>query len=250
MNIILFEEHEIGRPLPDHDPRAVHLLKILHKKTGDTFNAGILDGKTGKAVIEKTHNGMVFFSLGLTEEPAPRLPIEIALGFPRPIQLRRIFRDLSSMGVSKISLFGTDLSEKSYTNTTLLSDGGARSALIEGAVQARDTTLPKVKLYKNAGEFLCKENLSRKTLITADNICTQGSFSGVESGEDGFLIAVGSERGWSDAERHLFENAGFCRLSLGARALRTETAAIASTAIALAALNKNVLQDAPKGNYE
>jgi RsmE family RNA methyltransferase len=47
------------------------------------------------------------------------------------------------------------------------------------------------------------------------------------------VLAVGSERGWSDRERDLFESAGFLRLSLGNRALRTETACVAATVLAL-----------------
>jgi hypothetical protein len=44
MNLILFETHELGKPLPRRDGRTIHLLKVLHKKTGDGFDAGILGG--------------------------------------------------------------------------------------------------------------------------------------------------------------------------------------------------------------
>jgi len=47
------------------------------------------------------------------------------------------------------------------------------------------------------------------------------------------VLAVGSERGWSDKERDLLENAGFIRLSMGERALRTETACVAAAVLAL-----------------
>jgi RsmE family RNA methyltransferase len=48
------------------------------------------------------------------------------------------------------------------------------------------------------------------------------------------VLAIGSERGWSDRERDLFAVSGFARLSLGTRALRTETACIAATVLAIA----------------
>jgi RsmE family RNA methyltransferase len=47
------------------------------------------------------------------------------------------------------------------------------------------------------------------------------------------VLAIGSERGWSERERDLFEAAGFLRLSLGSRALRTETACVAAAILAL-----------------
>jgi RsmE family RNA methyltransferase len=47
------------------------------------------------------------------------------------------------------------------------------------------------------------------------------------------VAAVGSERGWSDRERDILEDAGFTRLSMGSRALRTETACIAAAVLAM-----------------
>jgi RsmE family RNA methyltransferase len=47
------------------------------------------------------------------------------------------------------------------------------------------------------------------------------------------VLAVGCERGWSDRERDKLEAAGFLRLSMGERALRTETACVAAAVLAL-----------------
>jgi RsmE family RNA methyltransferase len=47
------------------------------------------------------------------------------------------------------------------------------------------------------------------------------------------VLAIGPERGWSDGERNHLEEAGFLRLSLGERALRTETACVAAAVLAL-----------------
>jgi RsmE family RNA methyltransferase len=47
------------------------------------------------------------------------------------------------------------------------------------------------------------------------------------------VLAVGSERGWSEAERELLDRAGFARLSLGSRILRTETASTAAAVLTL-----------------
>ncbi|MCL2127845.1 MAG: RsmE family RNA methyltransferase, partial [Treponema sp.] len=47
------------------------------------------------------------------------------------------------------------------------------------------------------------------------------------------ILAIGPERGWSDRERDLLEEAGFLRLSLGSRALRTETACVAAAVLAI-----------------
>ena len=55
MNICLFskEEVESGFNLKIKDDRANHILKILHKKEGDSFVAGVIDGMAGIATIQK-----------------------------------------------------------------------------------------------------------------------------------------------------------------------------------------------------
>ena len=50
MNICLFTADEINNPLPLCDERARHIVKILHKKTGDTFSADVIGGMAGKAL--------------------------------------------------------------------------------------------------------------------------------------------------------------------------------------------------------
>jgi RsmE family RNA methyltransferase len=241
MNIVLFDPAEINSSqatLPRRDSRSVHLLKVLHKGIGDTFEAGVLGGKKGKGSIEAFRaDGSLVCSLNLDRNPPPRAPLTIAVGFPRQIQLRRILRDLSNLGVRTIVLFGSDLGEKSYRDTKLLEDGGAQSALIEGAVQARDTMLPGLEVYASLDEWLShlfKQEERKPLLIAADNVNPHGSFAGITPGlEQHLAIGVGSERGWSERERALLELKGFQRLSMGSRALRSETACIAATVLAL-----------------
>ena len=247
MNIILFEPEEIGKPLPRRDERTIHLLKVLHKKPGDTFEAGVLDANKGTGRIETIRlDGSLTYSLDLREEAPKRYPLEMAVGFPRPIQIKRILRDLSNMGILAVDLVGTELGEKSYRDTRLLSDGGARTAMIEGAVQARDTRLPILSVFNTLDEWLAerpwdksREKAGRgsyKTsplLIAADNIRPEGSLVNLSALGQPMVLAVGSERGWSDTERLKLERAGFLRLSLGERPLKTETACIAAAAIAL-----------------
>jgi len=240
VNIILLEEYELGRSLPRRDERTIHLLKVLHKKAGDTFEAGILGGNMGTGRIEKINlDGSIFITVEASGPPPPRLRLRIAVAFARPIQLKRLFRDMSNMGVLAVDLVGTDLGEKSYRDTKLFSSGGAHAAFIEGAVQARDTQIPALALYDNLDEWL-KERPWDKTdsrriplLIAMDNVRPEGSIFHLSVTSRPAVIAVGPERGWSDRERDLFEKAGFLRLSMGSRPLRTETACVAAASLAM-----------------
>jgi 16S rRNA U1498 N3-methylase RsmE len=263
VNIILFESHELGKPLARRDGRTIHLLRVLHKKAGDSFDAGVLGGQRGSGRIEKINfDGSVLVSLQLNETPPPRLPVRVAVGFPRPIQLRRLLRDLSNLGVEAVDLVGTELGENSYRETNLLSRGGARAALVEGAVQSRDTTIPALSVFGSLGDWLreCpwekppdgeaassaagarprngrglfgRASRLSPLLVAADNVRPEGALSRLSPTIRPVVLAVGSERGWSDHERDLLEKAGFLRLSLGGRALRTETACVAATILAM-----------------
>jgi 16S rRNA U1498 N3-methylase RsmE len=258
MNLILFERAELdgaGGILFRRDERAVHLLKVLRKQAGGVFEAGVLDGGLGTGVIGEVGAERLRFSLALDREPPPRTPLRLAVGFPRPVQLRRLLRDCASLGLTAVDLVGTELGEKSYRDTNLLHDGGARAALIEGAVQARDTRLPELAVYPNLAGWLAARPWGTPEdaplLVAADNVRPQGSFAGVNpAGRGGSVkpagfgakgetapssmmtvLAVGCERGWSEHERDMLEGAGFRRLSLGRRALRTETACVAAAAL-------------------
>jgi RsmE family RNA methyltransferase len=161
----------------------------------------------------------------------------VAAGFGRPIQIRRLLRDLSNIGVSAVDLVGTELAEKSYRDTKLLEDGGAHAALIEGAVQARDTSIPVLTVYDSLDKWLRQspwkndEDRHYPLLAAMDNVRPEGSIFNIGNTNRSAVLAVGPERGWSDRERELFEQAGFLRLSMGNRALRTETACAAAAAI-------------------
>jgi RsmE family RNA methyltransferase len=48
--------------------------------------------------------------------------------------------------------------------------------------------------------------------------------------------AIGSERGWSERERRMLEEAGYVRLGMGKRILRTETASTVATSLILGAM--------------
>jgi RsmE family RNA methyltransferase len=69
--------------------------------------------------------------------------------------------------------------------------------------------------------------------VAADNVRPEGSLARLPSLRRSLVLVIGPERGWSDRERRLLEGEGFSRLSLGRRALRTETACTAAVVLAM-----------------
>ena len=248
MNIILFEEGE--RFLPSSDERCVHIRKILKKKKGDEFAAGIVGGPTGRAAITGDGPRGIAFSFAPERPPEPLYPLRLLAGFPRPIQLKRLLRSCASLGVSSILLCGTDLGEKSYMRSGLIEGGGARAALVAGAMQAGSSAIPSIERAEtlDAALALIESSLpaARKILVDTATIDggqppvlgsdargSGGSFNVNIGAAAPLFLAIGSERGWSLRERALFASLGWQPRSLGKRILRCETAADAACAVAL-----------------
>ena len=51
MNIVLFEAEEVYLPLARQDARAKHILSVLRREIGDTFDVGVINGPRGKARV-------------------------------------------------------------------------------------------------------------------------------------------------------------------------------------------------------
>ena len=240
MNICLFNSEEIKNSLKKNDDRAKHIIKVLHKKEGDTFDAGIIGGAAGIATITKiSEDGEISFSFEPKSAGKKLYPLTLIIGFPRPIQLRRLLRDVAGLGVQKVILCGTDLTEKSYLESNVVSDGSAYQMLLDGTAQAASTHVPVLEVAKSLDELISNGtewDLSSK--IALDNRRASGSLHDflMHESAHSVIAAIGSERGWTERERDLLEKAGFSLCSMGTRVLRTETAATVASSIILDAM--------------
>ena len=242
MNICLFKQEELNRPLSIKDERGEHIIKILHKKEGDTFSAGVINGMAGTATIKKIENDEITFDFAPDSEGKNLYPLKMIIGFPRPIQLKRLLRDIAALGVQEVHLTGTELGEKSYMQSNLVEHGTAYQMLLDGTVQAASTHVPDLFLHKTLKDCLEsvipeKEQCNNAKILKLcmDNINPKGSLFSVlqEQYEKPALIvaAIGSERGWTQKEREMLESAGYLRVGMGPRVMRTETAATVSASI-------------------
>ena len=256
MNILLFEPGEEAKPLPAFDPRARHLREILKVRPGQELRGGIVNGPSGIIVIKEILAGEVRFVWrpgkgGASSGNRPPR-VTMLLGHPRPPVLRRLFKDLTTIGVDKIVVTHSELSEKSYLQSNIWGGKALRKALIEGASQAGVTTIPEVRRFyslRRALEELASGSTSgaaddrpgaahddsrpadRALRLLLDPEASEGLYEASPGrGIDSALLAIGPERGWSDDERGELLKAGFTPVGLGRRTLRTETAALAGAA--------------------
>ena len=226
MNLLILQPGE--RLLVPDDPRTRHIRRVLRLGPGDRLRAGELGGAIGVAcVVSDT-------ALGITLEfeplaaAAPAAPVELLLGHPRPIVLRRMLRDLAAIGPQRIIVTHTDLGERSYQDANLWDD--TRTPMIEGASQGGTTLLPELiresaletalgRLFSSPGGRLVLHDTGEHATPLFEALAV------LSGGQAPVALAVGSERGWTERELGVLGQAGFRPCSLGSRTLRTETAA-------------------------
>lgn len=259
MNICLFKNEEINQPLDLRDERGQHIIKILHKKEGESFTAGIIGGQAGSALITKIEGsfkegGKLYFDFKPESDGKPLTKLKMIIGFPRPIQLKRLLRDIAGLGVGEVHLTGTELGEKSYMQSTLVEKGNAYKMLLDGTVQAGSTHVPQLFLHKTLDECLeavtgdgrleggrLLPDQDSNLLLALDNRRASCPLTKAMEGskvimKKNLVAAIGSERGWTDKERDFLVEKGFTLCSMGERILRTETAATVAGSIILSQL--------------
>lgn len=196
---------------------------------GDSLRAGIINGPLGIAVVCRIDRDELVVEFepdvdgNAPGDPFPSRTVSLILGHPRPIVLRRLLRDLATVGVDRLIVVPTDLGEKSYLKATVWTD--IRPRLIEGASQAGTTTLMEVIRSDSlaAGVQLAAGETGGQRIVL--DIGAPTAVDRVLKTDEPIVLAVGSERGWTPDELSLLNDAGFISAALGARVLRTETAA-------------------------
>ena len=283
MNIILLREEELldgNFSFAKTDERFLHIKKVLKLGAGSVFKAGIIDGEKGTAEISSFSDELLTARFTVSEQAdggdgvSALPPIRLILGFPRPIQLRRILRDVAGLGIEALYLTGTELGEKSYLKADIAAETEIERLLIDGCSQAGDTHIPKVYRAYSVRHFFdryeddirpdhlravldvpfqleqgsIEQNCMKQGHIGQD--CIEQTHSEPDSalcipvmrplpqlqwdGKQTLWIAVGNERGWSLNERLLFAKKQFIAYTMGRRILRTETAVTSAVAVCLA----------------
>jgi 16S rRNA (uracil1498-N3)-methyltransferase len=242
VNLILFEPGEIVLPLPRSDPRAEHLLRVLGRHEGETFDAGLVNGPRGKGTLVAIGAAALTLSFAWGAAPPLPAPITLIIGLPRPQTARDILRDATSLGVAAMHFVTADKGEPSYQRSTLWTSGEWRRHLILGAEQAFDTRLPEVTCGRSLLEVIGRlsdlavrvalDHYEAPAALTKCRLIADTPTAAPPE----LVLAFGPERGWSNAERAALRGAGFALAHLGSRVLRTETAVVAAVTLARAQL--------------
>lgn len=234
MNLILFTPEDLSHPLPRTDRRAQHILEVLKRTPGDTFDAGLINGPRGKATLVTVNPDSLTLTFTPTHTPPPAAPIAVIVGLPRPQTARDILRDLTTLGVASIDFVATEKTDPNYARSTLWSSGEWRRHVIAGAEQAFDTHLPRITHTHTLTDRLA--TLPASSRLALDNYESPRALGSLENLSPPITLAIGPERGWSARDRDTLRAARFDFVHLGPRVLRAESACLAAVTLIRAKL--------------
>jgi RsmE family RNA methyltransferase len=228
LNILLIAEKVSSLELPVNGEAGTHILQVFNAKLGDTIDIGVCNGPRGKAIIVRLNKNSLKLSIKWNQGHTNDLyPVGLLVGLSRPQTCRKILEQASTLGVSSIDFFISDKSEPSYRDSKLWKTKEWEEKIQKGVEQAFCTYIPRCTIWSNLAECI-ESQCGDSYRIALDNYESTGvlTSSGGKKESTHYLVAVGAERGWSDAERKQLRASEFLLLSLGDRVLRQETAVV------------------------
>ena len=212
-----------GDRLSPEDAR--HAAKVLRLRPGDEIVA--LDGKGGRSRARLKEDGSVEL-LETLPSNEPRLRLTVYQGVPKADKLELLAQKLTELGVTRLVPVAMERSVRHFEKVERL-----RKIAREAAKQCR-RALPMEIAQPMPWPKAVLDMRKRELLVAPWEEATDGRLTGLPPCNDVGLL-IGPEGGISARE---IAESGARTVTLGARILRTETAALAATAIIMAIMGE------------
>jgi 16S rRNA (uracil1498-N3)-methyltransferase len=217
---------------------ASHLAKVLRARAGDSIVLFNGDGREFSGAIETVRGSQVSALVGDAREADRESPLNITLVqcIPRGDRMDFIVQKATELGVARIVPVLSQRSVVRLDKAQAESKAGHwRAVAVSACEQCGRNRLPAIEAAQPLLKYLGDLTPARGPRLVLepesapDARGAAPSFDLVpESAIRVAEIAIGPEGGFASEELEGFRIAGFSKLGLGPRVLRTETAAIAA----------------------
>ncbi len=210
---------------------ASHLAKVLRARSGDPLILFGGDGREYAGAVESVRGSRVTASVGSGAEVDRESPLAVTLVqcVPRGDRMDFIVQKATELGVTRIVPV---LSQRSVVRLDAAQAESKaahwRAVVVNACEQCGRNRLPVIAAPVPLIEYLGSSaagGTPAARLVLEPDLEAAAAPAALETAAQ---IAVGPEGGFGDEELEAFRIAGFRKLRLGPRILRTETAAIAA----------------------
>jgi len=226
-------ETGLRRALPER--AAHHATRVLRLRVGDALT--LFDGRGGEhaATVAEIRGDAVSVEVGPWQDIERESPLAVTLaqGISSAERMDVTMQKAVELGAAAIQPLVTEKAlvrlDAQRTESRLTH---WRRIVISACEQCGRNRLPEVRAPVSVAELCAAtQGLDARWLLAPE--APTRLRDAARGLSEKLVIAAGPEAGFSDAEAHALSAAGYTRVNLGPRILRTETAALA----AIAALN-------------
>ncbi len=221
--------------LPDQtllleDASSHHLLRVLRLHIGDTLMLFNGDGYEYRAVLDAVEARQARVRIRTREQVQreSQLHIELGQGISRGERMDFVLQKSVELGVAAITPLWTRRTQVQLKAARMERKLQHWNGVVRSACeQSGRLQLPQLCRPEQL-ETWCSENTRNELRLVLDPTAESG-LDELRSARSVRLL-IGPEGGLDDSEIRVAEKAGFQRIRLGPRVLRTETAALAALA--------------------
>jgi 16S rRNA (uracil1498-N3)-methyltransferase len=212
---------------------AAHLARVLRAKPGQQFDV-VAAGVVRTGTILTISPDQVELELGAEAESKPLPDVSVFLSIFKFDRMEWAIEKLTELGVTKIVPVIARRTEPHLAKAAARRVERWRKIAHEAAQQARRTNPPEILSPSILKKAIQDASGCRIVLSEVEEEASLKSV--LAECQLPIVLAFGPEGGWTVEELEIFQQGGWKAASLGNTILRSETAAIAAVAIALAEL--------------
>lgn len=200
-----------------------HCIKVLRKKNGEPFL--LTDGKGSfyEAIIKDANSRKCTFLITRKyNEPSRNFSIHLAISPTKnPDRLEWMVEKCVEVGVDEITFIKCENTERPWLKTDRLN-----KVALSAMKQAQRGTLPVLRELIALTDFMKSPSGNAQRFIAHVDPSNPNHLLKQAEKARGYVVLIGPEGDFSDAELSRAHQHGFQKVSLGKNRLRTETAGV------------------------
>ena len=214
---------------------ADHLVRVLRARLGQEFDIAA-SNRVRRGRVVAIHDHGVEFELGEDAPAAAELKLTLALAIFKFDRMEWALEKCTELGAANIVPVIAQRTDSHLAAAAPKRRERWLRIALQAAEQSRRISPPRVELPIKLKDAVALAGTTRIVLAEPEAQVSLQEAAQSYRGDADLVLAVGPEGGWTRHEEKLFREAGWVAASMGKTILRSETAAIAATAIVVSEL--------------